>query len=151
MEAPVATKHRFKLEAGEGLLNQWVAGVPGKSGKRTKWGGHLYLTDRRVVWEVFRFSRSPVFGLSSYGLILSPADVVIGGILGKKGSMTIPLREVTGVRPDEERGAVLWVDTEHGGMRLLTTASKWGYNRARDTAVRDQAVSQIRRACGLEG
>ena len=143
------TKHRFKLQPGESLLDQWVAGVPGKSGKRNKWGGNLYLTDQRVVWEVIRFSRSGFFGLSSYGLILSPADLVIGGILGSKSSMTIPLSEVTEVRGDEKRGSVLWVDTEHGSMRLLTTASKLSYSASRDRAVRDAAVGRIRRACGL--
>ncbi len=143
----MATKHRFKLQPGESLLDQWVAGVPGKSGKRNKWGGNVYLTDQRVVWEVIRFSRSGFFGLSSSGLILSPADLVIGGILGNKSSMTIPLSEITEVRGDEERGAVLWVDTEHGSMRLLTTASKLSYNAPRDRAVRGAAVEQIRQAC----
>ncbi len=142
-------KHRFGLEAEETIVAQWVAGVPGKSGKRNKWGGTLYLTDRRLVWEVVRFSRSGAFGLATSGLVLAPADVVIGAILGSKSSMIIPLAEITDVRPDGERGAVLWVDTAHGSMRLLTTASKLSYNKKADTRVRDDAVLRVRHACGL--
>jgi hypothetical protein len=146
-----AVSHRFTLEPGEALLESWVAGLPHKGGRKVKWGGQLHLTERRLVWEVVRLSRKGIFRLTPEGLVLSAADAAVGAVLGSRSGTIVPLSEITAVRADEERGSILHVDTAEGSMRLLVTASKWGYNKRADAAARDGAVIRIREACGTAG
>ncbi len=142
--------HRFTLEPAEAIVEQWVAGIPGKSGRRVNWGGTLFLTDRRLIWEVTRLmSRKGVFRLTPDGLVLRGLDAAVGAVLGDRSGIILPLDEITDVRPDDVRGSILRIDTTEGSLRLLTTASKWGYNKKSDGMVRDAAVARIRAARGI--
>jgi hypothetical protein len=161
---------RAELEAGEIVVDEWVAGIPHESGKKVKWGGRLILTNRRVIWEVTRLSRKGAFGVTAEGLVgMSPREVMrevasraaasmvsrgidatVAAILGDRSGVIIPLPAITAVRGDEERGGVLHVDTASGSLRLLVTASKWAYNAGADRTARDGAIARIRAACGIE-
>jgi hypothetical protein len=144
--------HRFEIEPGETIAEQWVAGIPGKSGKKVNWGGTLFLTDRRLIWEVTRLmGRKGVFRLTPDGLVLRGLDAAVRAVLGDRSGIVVPLGEITDVRPDDVRGSILHVDTTEGSLRLLTTASKWGYNERNDGVVRDSAVARIRAARGIPG
>ncbi|MFH1104908.1 MAG: hypothetical protein V1757_08225 [Actinomycetota bacterium] len=145
--------HRFELEPGETLREAWIAGIPGASGKKVKWGGMLFLTDRRLVWEVVKLKRKGSFRVGPSGLALDAvarvADAAVGVVLGDGSGVTVPFGGITGVRGDRDRHAILLVDTPEGTLRYLTTASKWSYNQAGDQLVRDTAVDRIREACDL--
>jgi hypothetical protein len=145
--------HRFQLESGESVREMWVAGISGKSGKKVKWGGSLFLTDRRLIWEVVKLSKKGAFRLSHAGLAIEAAarvtDAAVGAVLGDGSGVTVPLSGIAGVRGDPDRHSILLVDTPEGTLRFLTTASKWSYNKTGDRMVRDTAVDRIRQACGL--
>jgi hypothetical protein len=161
---------RAELEAGETIVDEWVAGIPHEGGKKVKWGGRLVLTNRRLIWEVTRLSRKGAFGVTAEGLVgLAPrevirevvegaarsaantvlrgADATVAAILGDRSGVVIALSAITGVRADDERGGILHVDTESGSLRVLITASKWAYNAGADRVARDAAVARIRGAC----
>lgn len=144
----------FEPDAGETLLEEWVAGIPGKSGRKVHWGGTLHLTDRRVAWRVVRLTgRKGVFRLTPDGLVMGAVAGVVNtavrSALGDRSGIDLALTDVTAVAPDGDKGSVLRVEAAGGSLRVLVTASKWGYNASADAAVRDAAVARIREACGL--
>jgi hypothetical protein len=164
---------RFVLEFGEVAVDQWVAGIPGKSGRKVKYGGRLLLTNPRLIWEVTRLSRKGIFAPTQNGVVnltareeiaratgkameatvntvLGSADAAVAAFLGDRSGTAIPLFQITAVRPDETRGSVLYVDAANGSLRLLITASKWGCSKNADRMARDAAVARIRGASGTK-
>ena len=167
-------KPRFALESGEVAVDQWVAGIPGKSGRKVMYGGRLLLTNRRLIWEVTRLSRKGIFAPTQDGVVdltareriaratgqameatvntvLGSADAAVAAFLCDRSGTAIPLSQITAVRPDEARDSVLYVDAVNGSLRLLITAGKWGYSKNADRLARDTAVTRIREACGARG
>ena len=74
----------------------------------------LFLTDRRLVWEVVKLKKKGSFRVSPSGLALDAvarvADAAVGAVLGDSGVM-VPLDRITGVRGDPGRHSILLVDT----------------------------------------
>ena len=144
--------HRFEVGSDEEVLEKWIAGIPGKSGRKVMWGGTLFLTNHRLVWEVVKLGKKGTFRLSASGLVIEAvsrvADATVGAVLGDRSGVVVPLTRITEVRADPDRHAILLVDTAEGTLRLLTTASKWSYNKAADQQARDTAVRRIQEARG---
>ena len=128
-------KRRFKLEPGEAILDEWVAGIPSTSGRTVVYGGSLILTTSRLIWEAVRLRTS--------------IDRLVGGMFLESMMDGIALKDVTGVRADEERKLILHIETINGDARLGVSASRWSPIWSKKNQVaRDAAVARIRGVIG---
>ena len=112
-----------------------MAGIPSASGRTANYGGTLVLTTHRLIWEALR---------------LPPGlDQLAGGRFLQRMTRGVPLAEITGVRADQERKAMLHVESTDGDMRLLISASRlspiWS---KKNHDARDAAVARLGAAFG---
>ena len=75
----------------------------------------LFLTDRRLVWEVVKLKKKGSFRVNPSGLALDAvarvADPAVGAVLSDGSGVMVPLDRITGVRGDPGRHSILLVDT----------------------------------------
>ena len=128
-------KRRFDLEAGESIVDEWVAGLPSRSGRTATHGGTLVLTTHRLIWEALR---------------LPPGlDQMVGGPFLDRLTSGVPLGEVLEIHADERRPCMLHIRTGNGEARFLISASRWCPIWSRKNRVaRDDAVGRIRSLIG---
>ena len=128
-------KRRFDLLPGEAIVEEWAAAIPNRGGRTAKYGGTLVLTTQRLLWEAVRLPP----GLDQFSGSMLSEDLLQG----------VPLAEVAGIGPDDERHALLHITTAAGERTLLVGASKWTpVWSKKNQAARDGAAARIRAAIG---
>lgn len=128
-----AVRMRTVLEPGEVIQGTWIAGLPTRGDRGIKYGGRLFLTSRRLVWEP----------LDLPGLLkAAPGLRMLDGLC--RG---LPLNGIVAVRPDPDHRALLQIDGPDGSLRLLVGASLltpvWS---RQNRAARDAAATAIQAA-----
>ena len=129
------------LEPDEAEVASWVAAVPTKGGRGAKYGGHLHLTTRRLVWLPLE-----VFVIYEVGFA--------GSVGGKAWAMA--LSDITRVEADPERKALLHVvsRSDERASLLVGAGARTPLWSKKNRVARDEAVERISAAlpgCPSEG